>query len=173
MPHRSDIRVSWADFVRLIEKLACIVRDNGWKPDMIVCIPKGGCLPGDILCRLFKVPIGYLPGESYPGSARRRTKGNVVFPRHLATTARKMGSRILLVDDLDETGRTLNEAKQWLLDTYPGVEVRTAVLWHKTRSRHRPNFTAQVVKPFRKGKWPWIVQPFERYENDEIELNKL
>lgn len=172
--HRShDIRVKWMDFVRLIEELARIVRRSGWKPDMVVCIPKGGCLPGDILSRLFQVPIGYLPGESYAASARRRTKGNVVFPRHLATTARKMGLQILLVDDLDETGRTLNEARQWLLDTYPGIKVRTAVLWHKTRSRHRPHFAAKVVRPYRKGKWPWIIQPFERYENGEIKLGTL
>lgn len=160
----AEIQLNWEEYIVLIEELARQVRDSGWRPNMIVCIPKGGCLPGDILSRLFKVPIGYLPAESYPQGEQKRHIGAVRFPRHLATTALKMGKRVLLVDDLDETGRTFDEARAWLRNHYPGIRVRTGMLWHKTCSKHQPNYAVRVVKEYEPGKWPWIIQPFEKYE---------
>lgn len=157
--------VTWDEYLALIESLARLVRDSGYAPDQIVAIPKGGNLPGDILARLFRIPIGYLPAASYEN---RERKSGIVFSRTLASTTPGIGERLLIVDDLDDTGRTLIAAREWLVANAPGVrEMRTAVLWHKTCSEHRPSFHAVTVEPT-DGKWPWIIQPFERYERQDI-----
>lgn len=161
----NEINVGMVRHVELIEELARLVRDSGFKFDYIVAIPKGGNMIGDTLARLFRVPIGYLPSEQYdPNTHEQRT--NIVFSRSLASTAPGMGRRVLVVDELDQSGKTLRETLKWLEAKCPGIEeIRTAVLFHKACSTFEPDIVVENV-PFDKGgECPWIVFWYERYEH--------
>ncbi len=61
-PGNSDkhLWVSWDEYHRLIERLALIVHQSGWKFDKIVCLARGGVRVGDVLSRIFDVPLGIL-----------------------------------------------------------------------------------------------------------------
>ena len=79
-----------------------------------------------------------------------------------------MKGNILLCDDLSDTGVTLNKSIHWLKN-YPPLkgnikDIKTAVLWKKKDSTFEPNFCAQKLDSN-----PWIVQPFERYEEIRVE----
>ena len=79
-----------------------------------------------------------------------------------------MSGNILLCDDLSDTGVTLNKSIDWL-KKYPPLKgkiklIKTAVLWKKADSTFEPDFCAQKLKDN-----PWIVQPFEKYEEIRIE----
>ena len=79
-----------------------------------------------------------------------------------------MKFNILLCDYLSDTVVTLNKSIDWL-KKYPPLkekinEIRTAVLWKKKDSTYEPDFCAQ-----RLDSNPWIVQPFEHYEEVRIE----
>ena len=78
-----------------------------------------------------------------------------------------MGGRLLLCDDLSDTGVTLQKSINWLYN-YPAIKnietIKTAVLWKKKDSTFEHDYCAQRLD----GN-PWIVQPFENYEEIRIE----
>ena len=79
-----------------------------------------------------------------------------------------MNGNILLCDDLSDTGVTLNRSIEWLRKYKPLKgkikKIKTAVLWKKAISTFEPDYCAQ-----RLDYNPWIVQPFEKYEEIRIE----
>jgi hypoxanthine phosphoribosyltransferase len=86
----------------------------------------------------------------------------------MSSTVYDMGGRLLLCDDLSDTGITLNKSIEWL-KKYPPIKdniesIKTAVLWKKADSTFEPDFCAE-----RLNNNPWIVQPFENYEEVRIE----
>ncbi|MEM1426482.1 MAG: phosphoribosyltransferase family protein, partial [Cyanobacteria bacterium P01_H01_bin.130] len=69
---------------------------------------------------------------------------------------------VLLVDDLADSGQTLNKTKQYLEGYYREdiKSLRTATLWCKACSSFTPDYYVDFL-----AHNPWIHQPFERYEN--------
>ena len=156
----SDLFVSWEQYHRNIEQLALQIYDSGWQFGQIVCLAKGGLRIGDILCRLFEQPLAILSIAAY-GGADNRIRGDVVISQHLSMTSETLGSRILLVDDLVDSGNSLQQAINWLNRRYgDGItELKTAVIWQKACSTTQPDFAVQFLADN-----PWIHQPFEIYE---------
>jgi hypoxanthine phosphoribosyltransferase len=86
----------------------------------------------------------------------------------MSSTVQEMKGNILLCDDLSDTGVTLNKSIDWLRK-YPPLagnikEIKTAVLWKKKISTFEPDYCAQKLDSN-----PWIVQPFEHYEEVRVE----
>ena len=57
--------VSHDEYHNLIEKLAIQVHKSGWKFDTILCLARGGMRPGDVLSRIFDVPLAIMFTSSY------------------------------------------------------------------------------------------------------------
>src|SRR5699024_11860929 len=65
----SDLWVSWDEYHRLIERLALQVHESGWQFDKIVCLARGGMRVGDVLSRIYDIPLGILATSSYREAA--------------------------------------------------------------------------------------------------------
>ena len=61
--------VSYDEYHNLIEKLAIRVLQSGWEFDTILCLARGGMRPGDILSRVFDVPLAIMSTSSYRAEA--------------------------------------------------------------------------------------------------------
>ena len=160
----SDLYVSWSDYHRTIEKLAVQVYQSQWQFNQIVCLARGGLRVGDILSRIYEQPLAILATSSYVGAGKQE-RGSLVVSRYLTMTTDKLGSRILLVDDLVDSGATLQQTIPWLQEQF-GTEVeeiRTAVLWYKGCSAFVPDYYVDYLPDS-----PWIHQPFEPYEKMNI-----
>jgi hypoxanthine phosphoribosyltransferase len=155
-----DLYISWSEYHQKIEQLAVKIYEANWDFNQIVCIAKGGLRVGDILCRIYRKPLAILSASSY-GGPENRVRGAIAFSRHLAMTSEQLGSRVLLVDDLVDSGISLREAINWLEHHYSGEieEIRTAVLWYKDCSVITPDYYVDYLPDN-----PWIHQPFEHYE---------
>lgn len=156
----SDLFVSWSEYHHKIEQLAAQIYQSGWEFNQIVCIAKGGLRVGDILCRLYEKPLAILVASSYTGPGYQ-TRSAIRFSRHLGMTTETLDSPVLLVDDLVDSGVSLQESITWL-KTYTGdrlLELRTAVLWYKACSVTTPDYYVDYLPDN-----PWIHQPFEIYE---------
>jgi hypoxanthine phosphoribosyltransferase len=72
-----------------------------------------------------------------------------------------LGDRILLVDDLVDSGVSLQQTLQWLVGHYGTVpeQIRSAVIWYKGCSIVKPDYYVEYLPDN-----PWIHQPFEPYE---------
>jgi uncharacterized protein len=156
----SDLHVSWDDYHHKIEALAIAVDRSGWSFNQIVCLAKGGLRVGDTLARLFDVPLAILATASY-GGTNNQMQGSITFSRDLTMTTPNLGNRVLVVDDLVDSGITLQKSLVWLDRQYGFYvdEVRTAVLWYKACSVFAPDYYVDYLPDN-----PWIHQPFERYE---------
>lgn len=77
-----------------------------------------------------------------------------------------LGNKVLLVDDLVDSGVSLIQSLNWLQEKYGAEisEVRTAVIWYKSISKIAPDYYVDYLPDS-----PWIHQPFERYERMNID----
>ena len=125
----------------------------------------------DILSRILKLPIAYIVIQSYSGKRTEDKQGELMFAREISSLANSEDfKRVLLIDDLSDTGLTLNKSIEWLKNYGPTKdfikEVKTACLWKKKSSTFEPDFC-----PIKLNSDPWIVQPTEHYE--EISIKKI
>jgi len=163
-PDMSDLYVTWDDYNRLIERLAVIVHDSGWQFDSIICLARGGLRVGDALSRIFDKPLGVMTTSSYRASGGT-VQGNLKIGSQISAAEEVTRGRVLLADDLVDSGDTLQAVLPELRRRYPAIgEIRTAVLWYKSVSVCRPDYYAQFLETS-----PWIHQPFEAYEGCDIE----
>ena len=160
--------VSWEQYHQTVEKLAIQIEESEYKPNILVGIMRGAAPMIDVLSRIFKLKCAYLAVESYSGKGIEDEQGDIVFSREMSSIAPNMGGRILLCDDLSDTGITFNKSIDWLKKYEPIKnkieDIKTATLWKKKKSTFEPDYCA-VKLPDN----PWIVQPFEIYEEVRIE----
>ncbi len=160
--------VSWEQYHQTVEKLAIQIEESNYKPTILVGIMRGAAPMIDVLSRIFKLKCAYLAVESYSGKGIEDEQGNIVFSREMSSIAPNMGGRILLCDDLSDTGITFNKSIDWLKKYGPIKDkiedIKTATLWKKQKSTFDPDYCAVKLSDN-----PWIVQPFEIYEEIRIE----
>ena len=152
--------VSYDEYHGLIEKLAPKIHQSGWEFDTILCLARGGLRPGDILSRIFNKPLAIMSTSSYRADAGT-VQGHLDIGRFVATPKGEIAGRVLLVDDLADTGVTLNAVVKMLKQNYATIsEMRTAVIWTKGVSTFRSDYSVEDLPTN-----PWIHQPFEGYDN--------
>ena len=151
--------VSYDEYHNLIEKLAIKVHQSEWAFDTILCLARGGLRPGDILSRIFDKPLAIMSTSSYRAQAGT-VQGNLDVARYITTPKGEIAGKVLLVDDLADSGLTLNVLIKQLKENYPAVtEMRSAVIWTKAISNFTPDYTVEFLPTN-----PWIHQPFESYD---------
>ena len=160
--------ISFDEYTQIVEKLAIQIHEK-YKPTVLVGIMRGAAPIIDILSRILKLPIAYIVIQSYSGKGLEDQQGQLMFAREISSLANnKDFNKVLLIDDLSETGLTLNKSTEWLKNYGPTKdyikEVKTACLWKKKSSTFEPDFC-----PIRLDSDPWIVQPTEHYEELSIE----
>jgi len=155
----SHLWVSWEEYHRLIERLALQVYKSGWQFDQIICLARGGLRVGDVLSRIFDAPLGILATSSYREAAGTR-QGELDIAQFITTTQGALAGRVLLVDDMVDTGLTFNRVREHLQAQFPAIiELRGAVLWWKGHSQATPEYYVDRLPTN-----PWIHQPFEDYD---------
>ena len=157
------------DYLRDTWRLAAAVRASGWKPDVLVALWRGGAPVGVAVHEYFKVSgwdVRHIPLKcsSYTGIGENAgsvefTCGDIVFGML------RKGDRVLVVDDVFDTGKTAAAVKA-KLDAL-GVEMRMAcVYWkpQKNLTKLKPDYFVKDVG------LEWIVFPheIEGLSKDEI-----
>ena len=160
--------ISFEDYNEIVEKLAIEIHEK-FKPTVLVGIMRGAAPILDILSRILKLPIAYIVIQSYSGDGMEDKQGELMFAREISSLAKEDDfKKVLLIDDLSDTGLTLNKSIEWLKNYQPTKnfikEIKTACLWKKKSSTFEPDFC-----PVKLDSDPWIVQPTEHYEELSIE----
>ena len=160
--------ISFEEYTKIVEKLAILIHKN-YKPTVLVGIMRGAAPIIDILSRILKLPIAYIVIQSYSGKGIEDKQGQLMFAREISSLAKNQDfNKVLLIDDLSDTGLTLNKSIEWLKNYAPIKnyikEVKTACLWKKKSSKFEPDFCSIKLDSD-----PWIVQPTEHYEKLSIE----
>ena len=151
--------VSYDEYHNLIEKLAIKIHQSDWQFDTILCLARGGLRPGDILSRIFDKPLAIMSTSSYRSDAGT-VQGNLDIAHYITTPKGEIAGKVLLVDDLADSGLTLSAViKQLKFNYAPITELRSAVIWTKALSTFTPDYSVEFLPTN-----PWIHQPFEGYD---------
>ena len=146
--------LSWDDVQGLSEKVSDLVLDSGYKPDLMIAISRGGVDPARIMSDQLNIrKLASLQIIYYTGLNTKRDKPEVLFPLN----AQVEGLRVLVVDDVSDSGNSLIAVKKYVEDR-GAVEVRLATLHHKPWSKFKPDYYAEEVSK-------WIIYPWEPRES--------
>jgi uncharacterized protein len=147
---------SFNHVLRLSKILSRKIKASGYMPDLIIAIGRGGYVPGRLICDFLLLnDLTSMKIEHYTRAADMQPETKIRYPIPVVIS----GKKVLIVDDITDTGDTLSLAVDYVWSLKP-ADVRTAVLQHKTCSSFVPDFYAQKII-----KWRWIIYPWARYED--------
>ena len=145
--------VSWDEYHMLIERLALKIDASGWEFDQILCLARGGMRPGDVLSRVFDKPLAIMATSSYRAEAGT-IQGRLDLAKYITLPRGELAGRVLLVDDLSDSGVTLRAVVDRLRGMPSISELRSAVIWTKGVSSYTPDYYVEMLATS-----PWIHQP--------------
>ncbi|MER7798558.1 phosphoribosyltransferase [Microbacterium sp. NPDC096154] len=135
----TDIRetLTWDGFGEATRDLARRILDDGFEPEVVVAIARGGLLPaGAIAYGLGAKNCGALNVEFYTGIGTVLDAPEVLPPE--LDMAYLDGRRVLLVDDVADSGRTLALAVDLL--KAQGADVRSVTIYTKPSTIITPDY---------------------------------
>ena len=141
-----SLNVDWDHYNTLVERLALKVHESGSGSTRSSASPAAGLRVGDVLSRIFEQPLAILSTHSYTAEGGT-IRGELVIAEHMTMTRPRLGERVLLVDDMVDSGHTLAAVHDELPQRFPHiVELRTAVLWWKACSVFKPDYYVDYLR---------------------------
>jgi uncharacterized protein len=124
-------RLSWEGFGQASRLLAQAIHDDSYDADIILAIARGGLLVAGALGYALSVKNLYTMNVEYYTGVDERLEVPMILPPtpDLVDVA---GARVLIADDVADTGHTLALVKEFCQGKV--AEVRSAVLYEKPRS---------------------------------------
>ncbi len=145
---------SWDYIHELCIDLADKIKASKYEPDIIVAISRGGWIPGRLLSDLLgKLDIATIKVEHYVDFYRTRKKPEITQPLPIKVS----GKRVLLVDDLADSGSSLNLVMEYLKEQ-GAKDVKICAMYSKPWSVITPDFYSRETDA-------WICFPHETYES--------
>lgn len=146
--------ISHDEFVADIRMLAAAIEASGWRPDHIVGIGRGGLVPGAYLSHATGISL-----LSVDQSSGVPDFADALLAKLASAT--QAGMRILVIDDINDSGRTIVAVQRAILDYGgPAASLRVAVLLDNRRSAATVDYRAQVID--RTTDKRWFVFPWEQ-----------
>ena len=150
---RTYVAPSWDRIYEMLVDMALRIRKSGFNPELIVGVSRGGWAPGRILSDLLEnTHTANLKIEFYVGIGKTASEPIVTQP----ISEDVAGKRVLVVDDVSDTGRSLKVAMAHMLER-GATGVRTVTVYFKPHSTFKPDFFADATSD-------WIIFPWERLE---------
>jgi hypoxanthine phosphoribosyltransferase len=152
---------TWNQIYDMLLCQAQKIQATPYKPDILVGIARGGLVPARILVDLLETPqFAAIQIEFYVDIAQ--TRQDPLLKQ--ALTIPVEGKKVLLVDDIADTGRSLKFAQTYL-HTQGAAEVKTATLYLKPQSWTKPDF-------YEKQTSCWVIFPWDTKETLQKILQK-
>lgn len=147
---------SWKRVVRDSKTLSSLIKTSGFDPDIVVAICRGGLVPARLVCDFLHIKdLTTIKVEHWGMVATTTEKAVIKFPLYVDIKDK----RVLLVDDITDTGDTLRVSLEHLKKFGPR-EIRTAVLIHKIISNFLPDYYVKKMI-----KWQWVIFPWHVWED--------
>ena len=159
--------VSWDEYHLLTERLALKVHASGWEFDQILCLARGGMRPGDVLSRVFDKPLGIMSTSSYRAESGT-VQGHLDIARYITTPKGEIAGKVLLVDDLADTGHTLKAVVDQLKNNYkllhPSEEFPGTVIVQAGTSEDGMDISARFAEVIFSAHWS--IEACKKYSRE-------
>lgn len=121
----------WPELGEAGRDLALRVDADGYRPDLILAIARGGLFPAGALAYELDVKNVHIMNVEFYTGVDERLPMPVMLPP-VPQPVDLSGARVLIADDVADTGATLRLVKDFC--AHQVAEVRCAVLYEKPRS---------------------------------------
>jgi hypoxanthine phosphoribosyltransferase len=138
---------SWQDYDKDILLLNSRIHTSSWFPEQIIGIKRGGLIPAVSLSHLFKIPLNTISYQTRDGT-------HIDFSELLELPK---DTRILIVDDICDTGETFESIKKEIKQNY--LNIRFCSLFYNIRQKITIDYFARKID--REKDSSWIVFPWE------------
>ncbi len=151
MGHKLEYEApSWNDIYHMLLCLADKIKGASFKPDIIVGVSRGGWPPARVLSDLLDNPnLANVRVEFYVGVGE--TKNQPVLTQPVSMNVKD--KKVLVVDEVADTGKSLELIKRHLLDM-GAKDVKIATVYYKPWSVVMPDYYVTETTS-------WIVFPWE------------
>jgi xanthine phosphoribosyltransferase len=173
------VYVSWNDVQRQVQEILRQMLHDQWRPDYVVGITRGGLVPANLIsqyldCRMETLQVRLRDGKDEGCESNCWMSEDAFgYESHDPMASSDGRKNILIVDDINDTGATLNWIKQdWMSSCLPtderwnevwGNNVRVATLYDNEVSKAELpiNYCAETIN---KANDPqWVVFPWEEW----------
>ncbi len=155
------IAPSWDDIEEMISRIAEEVERRGFRPDIILGVSRGGIIPALLLSDKLRVPVDIIGVRFYKGVRDVGERPHII--QDITQTLR--GRRVLIVDDVSDTGHTLKLVKRYV-EERGAREVMVCTLHYKPWAVYRPDYYVEETEA-------WIIYPWEVKETIEYISKRL
>ncbi len=125
---------SYEEFVGDVQVLARDIKDN-FAPDAIIAIARGGMTLGHFLAEALEMRDLYSLNSIHYEETRKLDTINIFNVPDLSKK-----TRILLVDDIIDSGETMIEIKRVLMEKFPHLELKIATVFYKDKALLHPDY---------------------------------
>jgi len=178
--------LSWQDIQNQTQSILRQLHRSGWRPDYVIGITRGGLIPANLISQYLNVPMETLKVSLRDDSMCERNLWMAedafgYVPRDLDQPSDGTAHRtdpagrknILIVDDINDSGATLNWIREdWQKSCLPhdpawaeiwGANVRIAVLVDNQSSDCDLDITYSAMEVNKLEDPQWIVFPWEEW----------
>src|SRR5260370_24762735 len=143
----------WDDVYGMLVDLASEIRLSGYDPQVIVGVSRGGWPPARVMSDLLENPnLANMKVEFYKNIGVTAKRPKITQP----VTSEVSGKRVLVVDDVADSGHSLRVASKHLARK-GAREIRVCTLYLKPKSVFKPNNYSRTTSK-------WVIFPWERLE---------
>ena len=164
------IYYSWSDIENQTQEILRQIMLSGWRPDYVVGLTRGGLVPANLIsqylgCRMETLKVSLRDGTE--------CESNLWMAEDAFGHEMERPKNILIVDDINDSGATLNWIRQdWPSGCFPdnprwsevwGNTVRVAVLVDNESSKSEIPISYNAVDLNKAEEDCWIVFPWETW----------
>ena len=155
MKQTNKLWYDWKEMRRDVNTLCREIVLDKFDPDVIVGLSRGGLTPGVMMSHWMEKPF-----KSIKASLRD-------FPEWEDYLPRKTDERVLIVDDICDSGETFHKIREHINERKEnGVDVRFATLWWNSECNFEPHYYVnEIAKDSTKT---WIYFCWESWWNTPV-----
>jgi hypoxanthine phosphoribosyltransferase len=147
--------MGWKLFEELAMKVANEIISSNFHPDFIIGLARGGWVLSRMLCDYLGIKdLISLKVEHWGITATPDGEAHIKYPFNFDLS----GKKVLLVDDITDTGESLKIAYEYVNSLNP-KEIKTATLRHIKGSKFLPDYYGDKIK------WRWVIFPWNYTED--------
>lgn len=150
--------VTWTEIDRWVSTLADKIAKADRVPETIVALTRGGWVPARLIADRL--------GVKHMVAVRAQHWGVTATPDGQAEITEGLGQpltgrTVLVVDDITDTGQSMELAARHVGESHPR-RLESAALLHLTRSTYVPTYYAEEIP---EGAWAWFIFPWNYWED--------
>lgn len=146
---------SWKELYENIKEIVKKIKKDNYQPDIVIALSRGGFVPARIICDLMIIKdLISVKVDHWGITATRDGKAHLRYP----INADLSGKKVLIVDDITDTGESMIIAKEFVKKLNP-KEIRTAAIFHIKTSKFIPDYYSKKIS------WIWVMWPWNYVED--------